>query len=485
MRKFLDTFPLHTFLFIFFICFFLYAQNPEQIQLFMMKRTLLIGSLLSLLLFGSVYFFLRNKVKSGIISTLILLLLFNYGILYDVLELLYFSNFWPFKNIHRYLTGIVAILSIAIVWVISKKVETGYKINYFLNLLVSLLLIFNVSKILYFNGKQQYVENDSGKITRGINNTKLPNLYYIILDGYANEHILKKHYNFDNSDFTGFLKNNGFYVADSAISNYYSTHPSVASTLNMDYLPKTTNDHWRERILDNKFFKVLKNNGYTLYRLQSGYSVTSGFYDVDSTVTINGPNEFERGILKFTIFRLDDLFGMIQYARLKSQFEKLDEVAEISKAQRFVFVHIVAPHPPFVFNSKGEHVYNQKHSDNSWEPKSNYVGQLIYVNKIIKTFISQIIGNDKSGVIIVQSDHGPWVQSPDEKVVFESRSMILNAVRYPSLNDSLFNIKMSSVNTFRFFTKHFIDPSVKLLNDSAAGKEEITTNRLFLDRTRQ
>src|SRR6185436_14158359 len=99
---------------------------------------------------------------------------------------------------------------------------------------------------------------------------------------------LKKHYNFDNSDFTGFLKNNGFFIADSAISNYYSTHPSVCSTLNMDYLPKTTNDHWRERILDNKFFKVLKNNGYTLYRLQSGYSVTSGFYDVDSTITING-----------------------------------------------------------------------------------------------------------------------------------------------------------------------------------------------------
>ncbi|MBI2721829.1 MAG: sulfatase-like hydrolase/transferase [Bacteroidetes bacterium] len=325
---------------------------------------------------------------------------------------------------------------------------------------------------------------NNDKVTSVITTDSLPNLYFIILDGYANQHILKEQYNYDNSEFMGFLKNKRFFIADSSIANYYSTPPSLAATLNMEYLPVLSGAQIRALVLNNKILSVLKNNGYTLYNLQSGYSVTNGFSQIDSTIVINGPNEFERGILKFTIFRLDDLLGMIQHLRLKSQFEKLTDVANIKNNKKFTFVHIVAPHPPFVFNSKGEHVYNDKHSDNSWEPKKNYIEQLKYVNKKVEPFISQIIKNDPSGIIILQSDHGPWIQSKNEKEVFEARSMILNAVRYPGINNSTFKKSASSVNTFRFFIKQYIDSTFKLLKDSAAGKEYILQNRLFIDRVK-
>lgn len=484
MRKLLTKYPLHTFLFIILICLFLFAHNYGQVEIFMMKRTLVAGTVFSICLFGIIYFFIRNRIKTGIICTLLLLLLFNYGVLYDALEALYFSGFWPFNNIHRYLIGFTFLASVIIIYLVHKKIAEGFGINYILNILVLILIIFNGIKIFNFYTKYHTPESAHNNIVVVNPNKQLPNLYYIILDGYANQHTLKKYYDYDNSDFINFLKTNQFFVADSSISNYYSTPPSLAATMNMDYLPQISGAEIRKHLLHNKFLSILKGHGYTLYNLQSGYSVTNGFSEVDSTIVINGPNEFERGILKFTIFRLDDLFGMIQHTRLKSQFEKLATISRIQKKQRFIFVHIVAPHPPFVFNSQGKHVYNDKHSDNSWEPKKNYVEQLMYVNKIMKTFISQIITNDKSGVIILQSDHGPWIQSQDEDAVFEARSMILNAMRYPGRKDTIFNRSVSSVNTFRFFIKEYIDSSFTLLKDSAAGREEIMMNRLFIDRTK-
>ncbi len=483
MRKFLNTFPLHTFLFTFFVCAFLLTHNQGQVELFMVKRTLIAGNTLSLIFICIFYLFTRNIIKSGISSTLILLVLFNYGVLYDLIEVLYYANLWPFNNIHRYLSGFIIATCFLIIWLVQKKIKTGIRMNYFLNILLILLIVFNVSKLTYLNintGISHNIENP--KIKNGQAKINPPNLYYIMLDGYANQRVLKKYYGFDNSDFTSFLNSNGFYIADSSFSNYYSTQSSLAATLNMDYLTTTSTELRRSQLLNNKFFKILKTNGYKLYQLQSGFSVTNGFSEIDSNIVISGPNEFERSILKFTIFRLDDLFGMIHHMRLKSQFKKLNEIAQIKNNQKFTFIHIVAPHPPFVFNSNGEQMYNDKHHYNSWEPKENYIEQLIYLNKVIKSFISKIVANDKSGVIILQSDHGPWIQSPDENVVFEARSLILNAVRYPGLENSIFTNSVSSVNTFRIFTKQYIDSTYQLLKDSTAGKEEIMTSILFKER---
>src|SRR5207244_7041298 len=63
-----------------------------------------------------------------------------------------------------------------------------------------------------------------------------PDIYYIILDGYGRQDVLKDLYGFDNSDFIQFLQSRGFYVADQARANYCSTVPSLASSLNRTYL---------------------------------------------------------------------------------------------------------------------------------------------------------------------------------------------------------------------------------------------------------
>ncbi|MFQ5717871.1 MAG: hypothetical protein ACE5GQ_12335, partial [Nitrospinales bacterium] len=65
-----------------------------------------------------------------------------------------------------------------------------------------------------------------------------PDIYYIILDAYGREDVLKEFYGYDNSEFIGFLKDRGFHIARKSRSNYPVTVPSLASSLNMNYVDR-------------------------------------------------------------------------------------------------------------------------------------------------------------------------------------------------------------------------------------------------------
>jgi len=56
------------------------------------------------------------------------------------------------------------------------------------------------------------------------------------LDAYSRGDVLQSRFDFDNSEFTDWLRDKGFFVADSSISNYAWTHLSLGSTLNAEYL---------------------------------------------------------------------------------------------------------------------------------------------------------------------------------------------------------------------------------------------------------
>jgi hypothetical protein len=64
----------------------------------------------------------------------------------------------------------------------------------------------------------------------------LPDIYYIILDGYGRSDVLRDLYGLDEGPFLRALQEDGFYVADKSRSNYGQTSLSFASALNMSYL---------------------------------------------------------------------------------------------------------------------------------------------------------------------------------------------------------------------------------------------------------
>src|SRR5262249_45688605 len=63
-----------------------------------------------------------------------------------------------------------------------------------------------------------------------------PDIYYIILDGYARGDVMKELFAYDNSGFLDRLRAKGFYVASHSTANYCQTPLSLSASLNAIYL---------------------------------------------------------------------------------------------------------------------------------------------------------------------------------------------------------------------------------------------------------
>jgi len=318
IKRRLKLYPYHTFLVIPFIVLFLYAQNLNETRPYMTYRTLWIGACVTLLFFGLFYLWFKDRLKTGVFVTLLLFAFFQYGVLYEFLAALYFKGTWPFKNVHRYIIFFYLAVFIALAWFFKRTRHDFIRINYFLNFLIIILLLFNLARINFTHLHLKDVATNNALNEKVVfhDKSKMPDIYYIILDGYASNATLEKYYNFKNDEFTNTLKRLHFSFCDSAFANYYFTSQSLSTTLNMNY-PETT-DNSDERLYDNLLFKTLKENNYRIYHLYSGYAVTSDFLNKDSTISIAGPKEFEKSLLRYTILRLDDLFGLFVYQRLNS-----------------------------------------------------------------------------------------------------------------------------------------------------------------------
>jgi hypothetical protein len=466
----------HSFLVIPFIVLFLYAHNLAQTRPEMTYRTLLYGLLLSILLFGCFYILIKKRLKTGVLVTIVLFAFFQYGVLYEFLEGLYYQGSWPFKNIHRYLIATYAIGITVLTVYIKRSSHDFIRINYFLNILMGLLIIYN---LILINTSDEISTTKGKKVsdTEHYQFMQSPrnNIYYIILDGYASNDVLQKYFSFTNSEFTEALKKSGFSFCDSAFSNYYYTSNSLAATLNMNY--RSNNNNESPRLKDNIVFRTLKENGYRIYHLYSGYAVTSSFTAAESTIYIDGPNEFEKSLLKYTILRLDDLIGLFAHQRLKSQFVKMHEMATIRSAPRFCFMHFVAPHPPYIFNREGRIRTRRRFAEHSWEPRGFYVDQLIYVNKQITSLVRHIIQNDPDASILIQSDHGPWITASTAAEVFEARAGMFYAYRtVPKISVPQ---KTSAVNSFRYLFNGLFGCQFPILEDKKDGENALYGDPIF------
>jgi hypothetical protein len=469
IKKRLKLYPYHTFLVIPFIVLFLYVHNLGQTRPFMTFRTLWIGACVTVVFFLLFYLLFKNRLKTGVFVTFLLFAFFQYGVLYEFIEALYYKGFWPLKNVHRYLILLYLLTFFGLGWFFKKTKYDFIRINYFLNFLVFLLIAFNLAKINFMH--LPYIKDpaENKALEEKIifrNKANAPDIYYIILDGYASNLTLDKYYNFKNDVFTNTLKKMHFSFCDSAFSNYYFTSQSLSTTLNMNYPDEPDNND--ERLYDNLLFKTLKENNYKIYHLYSGYAVTSDFLNKDSTIYIAGPKEFEKSLLRYTILRLDDLFGLFAYQRLTSQFKKMFELVKIKSTPKFCFMHFVAPHPPYIFTKDGKMRAKQQSAENAWESKDFYVEQLIYVNKQITKLVTEILRVNPKAAIVIQSDHGPWLSRKTREEVFDARSKILYAY-YTNPQIEIPN-KTSSVNTFRYLFNGLFDAQLPILPDRYAGK---------------
>jgi hypothetical protein len=156
---------------------------------------------------------------------------------------------------------------------------------------------------------------------------------------------------------------------------------------------------------------------------------------------------------------------------------ELDRVAK-TPGKKFVFVHVVSPHPPFVFDSSGDMVYHNLpytmgDGDNfmsgSEEYIAKYTEQLQYINKLTINAIDDILENSiEPPIIVIQGDHGPgaylkWGSIEDSNMM--ERMGILNAYYFPDQDYNMLYPSISPVNSFRVILNKYFGTEMVLLPD--------------------
>ncbi|MDB5195975.1 MAG: NADH-ubiquinone oxidoreductase chain 6 [Flaviaesturariibacter sp.] len=465
--------PLHSFLIGLYIISFIYVRNISQVSPVMVYRSALISLFISGILFGFSYLFYRSSRKAGILTTLFVIGFFIYGAIYEYLDGLFYKGYWPFEHIHRILIAVYFILYFLIFLLLFRSKRPHNNINYTLNIFVLVLLCFNTFLAINpFKAKKANEEVTNNYIRKEQNyigslaKDSMPDVYYIILDGYASEHTIKQYYKGQSSVLYNYLREKNFYIADSSQSNYPVTKFSLSSSLNMDYLKDMNPVKTKNLVEQNLVSYIFRQNNYRVVNVESGYAVTQKFDFAHKTIKVGGLNEFERRLLELTILRIDDVLGIEDYSRTKSLLNKMHLVTK-EVGPKFSFIHIVSPHPPYVFDKNGNQRKNSSLSDKSWEPKEHYADQLEYISLEIIKLVDDILRASKiKPIIIFQSDHGPLLSDSNAMNVFDARMHILNAYYMPEQYKSRLYKSISPVNSFRLLTSELFHLNFPLLQDS-------------------
>jgi hypothetical protein len=160
-------------------------------------------------------------------------------------------------------------------------------------------------------------------------------------------------------------------------------------------------------------------------------------------------------------------------------FEKLQKVPAMDGSY-LVYAHIIAPHPPFVFDERGEVIphdapftlndanyYTREHSRKSY--LAGYRRQIQYINSRILETVDAILSNSETPpIIILQGDHGPGAYlhwGSLENTLPAERFGILNAYYFPDQDYERLYPSISPVNSFRVVLNQFFDQDYEMLDD--------------------
>lgn len=335
----------------------------------------------------------------------------------------------------------------------------------------------------------------------------LPNIYYIILDAYARADILKELYNYENDGFLNELERRGFYVARKSYSNYGLTYLSLSSSLNLDYLNNlarenpTATDFFmsvQDQCRKSKVAMVLQERGYTFLSFSSGYTATSG---MDADVTLRPPvafTEFDNALIKMTPVRtiLGRMAGPSQYTihrnRILFILNRLRHLWHYGRPL-FVFAHVEAPHPPFVFDADGSPVQSDRPFEvtdgqrfyeaggTTEEYVDGYARQLTYLNRLVLQAVDGLLKHDPDSIIILQGDHGSRLRATNRLATTDLKETvaILSAYYLPHRNvEAILYETISPVNTFRVIFDQYFGGQYGLLPDRSFFCEWETPSNL-------
>ncbi|MBV6396698.1 MAG: hypothetical protein HFACDABA_02298 [Anaerolineales bacterium] len=489
--------PIHPFLFAVYIVVALYANNTTQVPPAHVMRPLIFFLLLAACLFWLFNWRSKDRQYSAYATSWTMLWLALFGHLYQAVNLAILASTGRAANeiiILFVWTLVMGLLGTPQAW---KNIRNKKLINDVLTAIAvgaAIFPFFTTTNALYQNQRgAELVDAWQAKQPRIQIHAEgnFPDIYYIILDGYARADVLQDMYGFDNSAFVSALTQRGFLVANQSRSNYMQTALSLASSLNLEYVNFLSDAGGNNRspayqlLEDSRLRVTLEDAGYRTVNIASPALFTQfRSYDQYTAPGNASLTEFEKLLISTTPLgtlaaNTDLLIPGYQSHRVYTlySFEALSAVAS-SPGPKFVFTHVVGPHPPFVFDAQGGPVQSDQPyvmSDASGFPGTRdeyltgYLGEMQYINQLVLQTVDSILANSpRPPVIVIQGDHGPGAFTNlflIEEACQRERGSILNAYYFPDKNYAALSPDITPVNTFRVILNRYFDAALPLLEN--------------------
>jgi hypothetical protein len=487
---------IHPFLGAIFPVIFLYSHNMDQVWIGETIVPMLLCASSAFILWVLLRLFFGDSMKAGLIVTLLIFLNFSYGHFFSMAARL---ELWEVEIAkHRYLVPTIGIISAPVFYLVWKSRRNFQKLTAIMNAVAVVLIVIPSVMAVY-----GIASEDTGKVEIQIDTTEpqkplgCPDIYYIILDGYARADILENLYQYYNDEFLDYLTHKGFYIAERSRANYAQTYLSLASSLNLVYINDVAQKLGLESsntkrligmIKENEVANFLKKRGYSIVAFSSGYSGTeirnADFY---YKPPLWSRSEFQNILFSGTLVEVlperlltrTSISHAMHRKRILYTLDNLSKVREM-KPPVFVFAHVLAPHPPFVFGEHGDPIESGRNysladgsefmsQGNESEYVVNYIRQLMFVNSRMKETIDDILSSSSEPpIIILQADHGPGSMLDWEKpenTDFDERMSILNAFYLPSNGHVALYQEITPVNSFRVILNYYFGTDLELLDD--------------------
>jgi len=463
----------------------LYATNSSLLPVSDIWRPMgvLLGGTLIVWLVAQLIF--RDTIRSSVLTSLLLIALMSFGHVYPQ-----FSDDAKYSLLPYWWTswGVVAAL---LVWKVSKG------LNRLLNIASAVLLVF----VLFNVGQRQFHSTEglrntsAGRPSVQVDLSAAPDIIYVIFDGYGSVDALKHAFEYDNQPFIDELKNRGFAVPMRSRTNYCQTELSLASSLNLNYIPSLLRKPYprsQERspldhlVIESRLRKELERQGYQFQAVTTGFpgfvfggasiekKIAAGLTLTETTLLHMAALPDSRAIIERSY--------MVRSKMLKNAMATLGRQGKRTSKPRFTFAHILMPHPPFVLDADGNPIHQQGVANGFYDGshymamggspskyREGYTGQVKYLNKMILQFIDQVLRESKiQPIIVLQGDHGSKSrldQESLEKTDLQECMPIFNAYLLPPDMEKDLYDGITPVNTWRIILRHLLGEELPNLPD--------------------
>ncbi|HEX2980403.1 MAG TPA: hypothetical protein VHO48_09075, partial [Anaerolineaceae bacterium] len=306
----------------------LLASNAAQVRPQVAARAALLSLAFGLVVYACLRWIVRDTGRAALLASLALVLFFTYGHVYGLVEGQQVLGLRVGR--HLVLAAVWLLLLAGGGWSILRQARAVSTWNLVLNGSAAVLLVMVLVQLAPLGLRKDWVNAPASAPTEMaqsglLSDADRPDVYYIILDAYGREDVLRERYGFDNQPFLDSLRALGFVIPECTQSNYANTVMSVSSTFYMQPLEEFSDliargDQERDWITyqgylrDNPVRRNFESLGYKTVAFETGYwwgEISDADYYIvpndnplDSYSAGYEINEFEVMFLRTTLLRI-------------------------------------------------------------------------------------------------------------------------------------------------------------------------------------